>query len=128
MMGVLESDETPLPSGKLTLDETSWIASNVCFGGLIGNLLFGFTMNIYGRKKSLLFMTLPSIVIIDRMSVQKFRFLHYLYNVFLQVGWLLMLFAENVYYLYGTRVLCGLVGGGVFVITPTYLSEIANDK
>lgn len=72
MMSVLESDETPLPSGPLTLDETSSIASYVCFGGLIGNLLFGFSMNVFGRKISLLFMALPAIVIIETSFVFKF--------------------------------------------------------
>lgn len=39
-----------------------------------------------------------------------------------------MLFAQNVYYMYANRILCGFYGGGVFVIVPTYLSEIANDR
>lgn len=105
MMPMLRKNYTPLPSGPLTLDETSWIASNVCIGGITGNILFGFTMDVFGRKNSLLCLALPGAV-----------------------GWTLMLFAQNVYYLYAARVLCGIVGGGIFVITPAYLAEIANDK
>lgn len=32
------------------------------------------------------------------------------------------------YYLYAARILAGFVGGGILIIVPLYLSEIANDK
>lgn len=101
----LEQADTPLPSGPLTLDQTSSIASNVCIGGIVGNILLGYTMEVFGRRNSLLLLALPGAV-----------------------GWLLMLFAQNVYYLYAARILCGVLGGGVFVVTPAYLAEIADDK
>lgn len=104
-MPMLQEDETPLPSGPLTLDEVSWIASTMCFGGIIGNILTGIVMEVFGRKQAMLLLALPGAA-----------------------GWLLVLFAQNVYYLYGARVLGGVIGGGVLVVTPAYLSEIANDK
>lgn len=36
--------------------------------------------------------------------------------------------AENVYYLYASRLVAGFVGGGIFVMVPLFLSEIANDR
>lgn len=58
----LQSDESPLPGEPLTLDEVSWIAANICIGGFIGNIFFGFALDVLGRKKSLLFMALPATV------------------------------------------------------------------
>lgn len=47
---------------------------------------------------------------------------------YFQLAWLLILFAENVYYLYAARILSGFVGGGVFVMVPLFLNEIASDS
>lgn len=44
------------------------------------------------------------------------------------MSWLLIIFAENVYYLYAARMLIGFVGGGLYVIMPMFLSEIASDR
>ncbi|XP_055298714.1 facilitated trehalose transporter Tret1-like [Sitodiplosis mosellana] len=102
---LLTSDETPLPSGKITMDEASWIASLICFGALIGNILFGIITSKFGRKIPLIILTIPTVI-----------------------SWLLILFAQNVYYLYASRWLNGFVGGGIFVIVPGFLSEIAIDR
>lgn len=59
---LLKSDETPLPSGKIDTEETSWIASFLCVGGLIGNLFFGFLTNKCGRKIPLIAIAIPKAV------------------------------------------------------------------
>lgn len=102
---VLTSDKTPLPSGKITMEQASSIAAIICIGGLIGNLLFGFITNKYGRKIPLMFITIPIII-----------------------SWLLILYAQNVYYLYASRSLNGFVNGSILVIVPAFLSEIAIDR
>ncbi|XP_031634206.1 facilitated trehalose transporter Tret1-like [Contarinia nasturtii] len=102
---LLKSDESPLPTGKITTEESSWIASLISIGALIGNIVCGYASNKFGRKLPLLFLTIPTII-----------------------GWTLVLFAKNVFYLYASRALNGFVGGGVFVIIPTFLSEIAVDR
>ncbi|XP_031633567.1 facilitated trehalose transporter Tret1-like [Contarinia nasturtii] len=102
---LLISDESPLPSGKITLESASWIASLLGVGALFGNLFFGFIINKFGRKMPLLLLSIPTII-----------------------SWLLIWFAQNIYYLHAARTLIGVVGGGVFVIVPLFLSEIASDR
>lgn len=59
---LLTSDESPLPSGKITLDEASWIASLLGIGALFGNLFFGFIIGKLGRKLPLMLLAIPTIV------------------------------------------------------------------
>lgn len=59
---ILTSDESPLPTGKVNLEEASWIASLVNLGGSIGTLFFGVITNKFGRKKPLIVITVPTIV------------------------------------------------------------------
>lgn len=58
---LLETDETPLPSGKITVEEASWIASLLSIGCLFGNV-FGYVTNKFGRKVTLIFISIPTIV------------------------------------------------------------------
>ncbi|XP_055302940.1 uncharacterized protein LOC129568722 [Sitodiplosis mosellana] len=102
---LLMSDETPLPSGKITMEEASWIVSLVYLGGIPGNMVFGFITNRFGRKWPLIIATIPIII-----------------------SWLLILYAENLYHLYASRLLNGFIGGGLFVVIPLYLSEISIDS
>lgn len=57
---LLTSDDTPLPSGKITMDEFSSVAAFSLFGGMMGNIFFGFFD--FGRKIPLLLMAIPIIV------------------------------------------------------------------
>lgn len=59
---LLMSDDTPLPTGKITLEEASWIVSYVYLGGVFGNIIFGYITNHYGRKWPLIVVTIPIIV------------------------------------------------------------------
>lgn len=58
----LMSDESPLPTGKITLDEASWITAMICPGGFLGNFLFGWITERYGRKIPLFLAVIPQIV------------------------------------------------------------------
>ncbi|XP_031622892.1 facilitated trehalose transporter Tret1-like [Contarinia nasturtii] len=102
---LLTSDETPLQSGQITMDEASAVAALTSLGGLIGNIFFGWITSKFGRKNPLVFMTIPTII-----------------------SWLLILYGQNVFHLYASRILSGFVGGGIFVIVPAFLSEIAVDR
>lgn len=57
-----DSDDCPLPSGRVQLDELGWIASMLGIGGLIGTVAIGWIVEHFGRK-SLLTMAGPQIVI-----------------------------------------------------------------
>lgn len=85
------------------MEEISWIASVVGVGALIGTILFGFLMKIFGRKWPLIGLSLPMIA-----------------------SWLLVLFAQDVNYLYVARFMHGFSAAGIIVIAPTFLIEIAN--
>lgn len=60
---LLMSDETPLPSGKITMHEASNVVSYVYVGGIAGNIVFGYITNRFGRKWPLIIITIPIIVI-----------------------------------------------------------------
>lgn len=92
-----------MPSGKITMEEASWLAALFGVGALFGTIGFGFLMKIFGRKWPLIGLSFPTIV-----------------------SWLLILFAQNVYYLYVARLLHGLTAGAIIVIAPIFLIEIAN--
>lgn len=57
----LTSDDTPLLSGILTNEESSWIGSINCIGGLCGSLLFGYVASLVGYKRAMLILTFPSV-------------------------------------------------------------------
>lgn len=59
---LLTSEETPLRSGVINMDEASWIASLLCLGCFFGNILFGYITNKFGRKWPLIIITIPTIV------------------------------------------------------------------
>ncbi|XP_055375842.1 uncharacterized protein LOC129608384 [Condylostylus longicornis] len=102
---ILESDESPLESGPITPDETSWIGSISCIGGLIGNFLFGWLADRFGRKASMLMVLIP-----------------------IMTSWILIIIGTNVTYLLWSRFLGGLAGGGAYVVVPLYVTEIAEDR
>lgn len=59
---LLTSDETPLPSGKITLEESSWMLALLSIGNMLGNILFGYITNVFGRKVPCIFTAFPMIV------------------------------------------------------------------
>lgn len=58
----LMSDESPLPTGPISLGEASWITAMICTGGLLGNFLFGWITERFGRKIPLFIVAIPQIV------------------------------------------------------------------
>lgn len=59
---LLTSDDTPLPSGKITMEEASWVTSLLSVGALICQIVFGYITNNFGRKIPMLIITVPTIV------------------------------------------------------------------
>ncbi|CAG5075813.1 Similar to Tret1: Facilitated trehalose transporter Tret1 (Bombyx mori) [Cotesia congregata] len=98
----LKSEISHLPMSN---DDSSWIASFFLLGSVPGNLLAAFIVDTIGRKLSLLLAGVP-----------------------LTLGWLLIIFARNAYYLYASRFISGFGMGIVYVVCPMYIGEIADKK
>lgn len=43
------------------------------------------------------------------------------------IGWILIYYATNPFYLITSRVIAGFAGGGLYSIIPNYISEISDD-
>ncbi|XP_031625980.1 facilitated trehalose transporter Tret1-like [Contarinia nasturtii] len=97
--------KTQLQDGPITLNQASLVMSLICAGGLVGNIVYLFVLNKFGRKNPILFLAVPAIF-----------------------SWLFIIFAENVYWLYASRILCGFVGGALFISVPVFVSEICQDE
>lgn len=59
---LLTSKDSPLPTGRVTTDEASWIASLKSVGFTVSSVLFGVVANRFGRKWPLFFLSIPTIV------------------------------------------------------------------
>lgn len=59
---IYDSDDSPLPTGRLSMDELAWIGSILGIGGLFGTVIVGWICDCVGRKNSLLALAIPQIV------------------------------------------------------------------
>ncbi|XP_038223363.1 facilitated trehalose transporter Tret1-2 homolog isoform X1 [Zerene cesonia] len=82
-----------------------WVSSLINLGAAAVCFPIGLIMDILGRKKTMLFLTLP-----------------------FTLGWLLITFATNVGMLMAGRFITGIAGGAFCVTAPAYTSEIAQDS
>lgn len=150
---ILTSDNCPLPTGPISMPEIGWIGAILGIGGLIGTVVVGWLANVAGRKNSMIFMAVPQIVcfffffilyhhfvtpelfpmelqsILTHWSIHCYFFFRASIVVaFLQISLMLIIYAQNVYYLYASRFLLGFVGGALSVIVPLMVAEIAEDR
>lgn len=93
------------PIGIMSSNQISWIASTLCIGGIFGTIIFGLTVDKFGRKIVMICIAIPQIVA----------------NILLIIG-------TNHYYIYCARFLFGLAAGGVFMIVPIFISEISFER
>lgn len=100
----LQSPDNYVLDRPITDAELSLVGSVMCLGGLVGSVVFGWAVNIVGRKRSLLILALPQVL-----------------------SFLLIALAKNITYLYIARILGGFAGGGVLMIVPIYATEISED-
>ncbi|KAH8391771.1 hypothetical protein KR215_002775 [Drosophila sulfurigaster] len=105
MLPLLQSpEETPL-SFVIDVHQASWLGAVISLGGVTGNFFFSYLMNRFGRKVSLYVLAIPNTCI-----------------------WFLFYFAQSVEWLYVARVCAGLTGGGMFVVLPIFIGEIADNS
>lgn len=102
---VLQSDDTPLSSGPLTVAQTSWIGSFVTITGVVGVLFFTILSDRFGRKLALCFLGIPHIGF-----------------------WFSVLFGTQYYHLYIGRLISGMATGGVVACIPLFISDIAESS
>lgn len=104
MTKVLQSELSP--TGRpLTDAEISWIASAPSLAGVLGVLIFLQIVDRYGRKISIMIMT-----------------------IFQALVWIVTLLPASTTSLIVARVFCGIAGSGCFHIAPMYVKEIAQDS
>ncbi|XP_062704726.1 facilitated trehalose transporter Tret1-2 homolog [Aedes albopictus] len=102
---ILQSENSPLPSGPISTEEGAWIGATLCLGGVVGNIVSGWMADRYGRKWTAYIAVIPQIV-----------------------SWILVIVADNVYYLIAMRFLSGFGGGVCYMINPMFIAEIAEDR
>ncbi|EDW85309.1 uncharacterized protein Dwil_GK18462 [Drosophila willistoni] len=97
--------QTPLSplSFELVVSEVSWVGSMLGIGSMTGNILIGSILGRIGNKWCLLLIAIP-------------------HSCF----WFLVYFANSVEFLYVGRLLAGITGGGMYIVHPIFLSEIAD--
>ncbi len=59
---VLKSEETPLTTGPLTMQNESWLAGSYPLGALTGDILFSLLLKFMGRKTSMMALAIPNLV------------------------------------------------------------------
>lgn len=102
---ILLSSESPLSTGPVSLNDSTWISSLFCIGGAVGALAYGLIVDVVGRKWSLLLLGIPQAI-----------------------SWALIAFVMNVQALMVARFLIGFSAGGMFLIIPLFVTEISNAK
>lgn len=59
---LLQSNNSPLENGSLSVGEMSWIGSIVSIGALAGNLICGFAVTIIGARHTIFMIGFPQLV------------------------------------------------------------------
>lgn len=101
----LLSPETPLLSGPLTQEQSSWIGSINCLGSSVGYIIFGILTHLIGCKQATCILIIPSFA-----------------------TWIWTFFGENYYDLLIARFCGGLLTGGSASTVILFVSEISNDS
>lgn len=96
----LTSSESHIP---ITMDMASWVVSLVNLGRLIGAVSGAIAVNYFGTKTTILITSLP-----------------------IALGWLFIIVANRVEWLYTARILGGIGMGKTYGCFSLYLGEIAD--
>ncbi|XP_022789889.1 solute carrier family 2, facilitated glucose transporter member 8-like, partial [Stylophora pistillata] len=97
----LQSSDAP-SAVRLSDDQASWFSSLVTIGAALGSAIGGWAIDKLGRKRTIMFCTVPLVL-----------------------GWLLISYAKNVAMLYAGRIITGLGCGAVSLTVPVYIAEIS---
>lgn len=82
-----------------------WIHSLYSFGGLLGSLIYGYISDKIGRKNAITTIAVPQVI-----------------------SYLLVVTGNTVITITISRLLIGFSAGALFIASPLYVSEIAENK
>ncbi|XP_055704595.1 facilitated trehalose transporter Tret1-like [Phlebotomus papatasi] len=99
----LQSEDSPLESGPISINDASLMTSLLSVGAVLGCVFAGWLANAVGRKISLQILILPQLC-----------------------AFILIATAKTVTYLHISRVLSGFSAGACVVVFPIFISEIAD--
>lgn len=118
-----QKEDINLPSGPLTLGEASFFMSVITIGGIFGEFLFVYLLSKIGSRNAILFLGIPQMV----RAVSFFDFISSFISCF-QIVWLLIIFAQNQYYLILARFISGITMSGQLLSASLFITEIADNK
>ncbi|KAL0122456.1 hypothetical protein PUN28_007289 [Cardiocondyla obscurior] len=98
---LIDNDNPDYPV-RLNTDQASWVVSLLTLGCIGGSITSALIVNAIGRKNTMLFTAVPSVI-----------------------SWLLIAFATSPWELYLSRFISGLAVGIAYASTPMYLGEIS---
>ncbi|XP_075235595.1 facilitated trehalose transporter Tret1-like isoform X1 [Lycorma delicatula] len=98
----LKGNETQVQVNDIVL---TWMVSLLYFANILSPIPCGYLMDRFGRKATLLYLT-----------------------VFPITSWIVLLYASDPYHLYIGRFIGGLSFGVVYTVLPIYLAEISEPK
>ncbi|XP_075232586.1 trehalose transporter 1-like protein [Lycorma delicatula] len=90
---------------NISSDQFSWIGAFMALGAMAGSAGTGAMANMFGRKKTIIILTIP-----------------------MTLAWLLIIWGPNVLALYIGRFITGFSGGGFTVVVPLYTSELSETE
>lgn len=124
---ILQSDHSPLDSGKLTIEEASWVGSISSIGSVIGTFYFGLISIYVGSKNTLLLCAFPvTVSFYFSINLKLWILSHWGVAIMLQIFWVFVIFASNAWHLCAGRLIMGLTAGA-FLCVQLYLADIADE-
>lgn len=90
---------------SISNDEGSWMAVMPLMGAVLGSLIVGTTIDILGRKRTIMMCTFPFFS-----------------------AWIMIGYSRSIIVLYLARFLAGVADGWAFTAVPMYMGEIAHPK
>lgn len=105
VLPLLQSKNSPLTTGPLTIDQSSWVGSCFCFTGIIGLFFFIYVANRFGCKFAMNWLGLSHLGF-----------------------WILILIGTRYSHLIIARLIGGIASGGVFGCLPIFIADIAEPK
>lgn len=80
---LLQSEDSPLETGPVTVEQGSWIGSILCLGGLAGAIIYGSLTNRLGVKRCISCIIIPNMVLHeDKYSHGKLDLLDSIFRAF----------------------------------------------